>query len=134
MRYAFMRSHYGVLMVTVLLVMTLAVGCGSGGAKTGAKSMRGLNTIFDAAAFGSYESMIRFMGDGSSISERDQIGRTVLHYAAENGNIEIMNWLIYDIGFDPNVRDSEGTTPLALAQDAGQTEAIALLEEVGAQP
>ena len=33
-----------------------------------------------------------------------QYGRTMLHYAAENGQIDIINYLL-DIGADPNIQD-----------------------------
>ncbi|XP_014788883.1 putative ankyrin repeat protein RF_0381 [Octopus bimaculoides] len=45
---------------------------------------------------------------------RDQSGRTPLHYAAENGNLQILCLLI-EANFDINAKDNQGQTPLHIA-------------------
>jgi hypothetical protein len=46
-----------------------------------------------------------------------------LHFAAENGNLELINFLLQD-GADPNCRDLYGRTPLQHAASEGQLKAV----------
>lgn len=54
-------------------------------------------------------------------------------YAAENGHVEKVKELL-DAGIDPNVQDSSGNTPLAIATDYGRIEIVRVLLEAGADP
>ena len=59
---------------------------------------------------------------------------TVLHEAAEKGSLQIVEALL-EAGADPNRIDHEGKTPLAIAQEKGFTEIVALLQgRTTAQP
>jgi len=53
---------------------------------------------------------------------------TVLHEAVEKGSLPIAETLLA-AGADPNRTDHEGKTPLAIAQENGFTELVALLED-----
>ncbi|XP_071090384.1 uncharacterized protein [Haliotis cracherodii] len=51
--------------------------------------------------------------DGDKLA-KDNAGWTVLHYACVNGNFVLAEWLIKD-GFDINIQDNSGNSPLDLA-------------------
>ena len=52
---------------------------------------------------------------GFDPNTRDGRGRTLLHFAAGNGNLGLVSALI-EAGADPNVQNQEGQTPRDLAQ------------------
>ncbi len=52
----------------------------------------------------------------------DETGMTVLHIAAENNRLAIVEWLLENDYFEPNIRDLYGNTPLHMAATAGHTE------------
>lgn len=63
--------------------------------------------------------------------KRDRGGRTALHYAASDGNIESVRTLIAG-GADVNAQDSEGWSPLHFAAQANSTECLVELLGAGA--
>lgn len=56
---------------------------------------------------------------GNTVSKPTHDSRIYLHWAANKGNIEIVNYLIAK-GSDINLEDSHGTTPITFALSAGQ--------------
>lgn len=56
---------------------------------------------------------------GNSVNKSTHDNRIYLHWAANKGNIEIVNHLIAK-GSDINLEDSHGTTPVTFALNAGQ--------------
>ena len=70
-------------------------------------------------------------GEGNPDMVDDQ-SRTGLHYAAMNGNLQILAILI-KAKAKLNIADKLGDTPLHLAAEQGQTEAAELLLDVGAE-
>jgi uncharacterized protein len=71
-------------------------------------------------------------GGTASPNQTDSQQRTALHYAALNGNGEMVAVLI-KAGAELNVTDSLGNTPLHLAAERNQTEAAKLLLASGAK-
>jgi uncharacterized protein len=65
-------------------------------------------------------------------NQLDDDGRTGMHYAALNGNLQIMAILI-KAGAHVSPRDRLGNTPLHLAAERNRTEAAELLIEAGAK-
>jgi ankyrin repeat protein len=65
-------------------------------------------------------------------NQTDEQDRTGMHYAAMNGNLQIIAILI-KAGADIDPRDRLGNTPLMLAAQRNQTEAADLLIEAGAK-
>ncbi|MFA9189477.1 ankyrin repeat domain-containing protein [Flavobacterium sp. FBOR7N2.3] len=56
---------------------------------------------------------------GNPVSKPTHDSRIYLHWAANKGNVEIVNYLIGK-GSDINLEDSHGTTPITFAINAGQ--------------
>jgi ankyrin repeat protein len=73
----------------------------------------------------------------ADVNLANDLGATALHYAAYNGNYEIVEYLLQQ-GVDANVKDKGGYTPLGTALErydcpaghSGLDKTIKLLEEV----
>ena len=59
--------------------------------------------------------------EGCSLDVVDSVGATVLHWAAEGGNVELVRELVVR-GCDVNAVDINGYTPLHDAAEFGKTE------------
>ena len=91
------------------------------------------SNVARAAAQNDAETVRRLVGGGDGNPNAvDENSRTGLHYAAMNGNLEILAILI-KANAKLNVEDPLGNTPLHLAADHNQTEAGKLLLDVGAE-
>jgi uncharacterized protein len=91
------------------------------------------SNVARAAAQNDAETVRKLVGGGGGNPNMvDEHARTGLHYAAMNGNLEIIAILI-KASAKLNVEDSLGDTPLHLAADRNQTEAAKLLLDVGAE-
>ena len=67
-------------------------------------------------------------------SSRDKKGRTPLHYASENGCVNIV-WYLTELGCDPTCQDNKGLTPLHYASQHGQISIIwYLTKKLGCNP
>ncbi|XP_018574498.1 uncharacterized protein LOC108913430 [Anoplophora glabripennis] len=76
-------------------------------------------------------SSFRFLIDqDADVNIKDKNGRTVLHLAAEKGQIDTIKFLT-DVGADIAAKDKEGRTPLHLAAKEGR-DVVQLLIEQGA--
>ncbi|WP_067470539.1 ankyrin repeat domain-containing protein [Nocardia amamiensis] len=64
------------------------------------------------------------------MSERDEYGRTALHYAARDGDVDAIERLLGTE--DVNASDNEGWTPLHFAAQAARPESVARLLDAGA--
>lgn len=99
-----------------------------------------IETPLDAVQLGDLKALQAMYRDNQSIlsfrteDEDDGSGGAVslLHFAADCGNIEIVNWLINEVGMGVNVKDGMGQTPLFYAIVCRQTAIIRLLTELGA--
>lgn len=63
----------------------------------------------------------------------DDLGRTVLHLAAQMGTPETIDWAVA-AGADPDARDGAGLTPLMTAVDHDRSDAVSALLAAGADP
>jgi len=61
--------------------------------------------------------------DKAVVNQKDSAGLSLLHIAAEGGNIDVMR-LLTDLGADVEARDKNGKTPVFALANAGHTEAL----------
>jgi len=90
------------------------------------------NNVARAAAQNDAQAVRQLVGGGDgNPNQVDEQSRTGLHYAAINGNLQIIAILV-KADAKLNVPDQLGNTPLHLAADQNQTAAAKLLLDVGA--
>ena len=70
---------------------------------------------------------------GHYIQQQDQFGFTLLHYVAEDGNVELAQWLLAQ-GANVNAPTPYGYTPLHYAARHTTAELARVLLEAGANP
>jgi ankyrin repeat protein len=115
-----MKSH--LLLTTIAAV--LLVGCG--------ESHPPDISIWEATATGNIEAVKQHLSAGADADVKGGwMGGTPLHYAAENGQKEMVELLI-DKGADVNLKTDFDQTPLHLAAENGQKEMVELLIAKGA--
>ena len=61
-------------------------------------------------------------------------GRNALYYAARNPHVEVIEYLIFRLGIDPNSETENGITPLMRAAFYGNLPVIKCLIEIGVDP
>ncbi len=91
-------------------------------------------SIVAAAKYGVIEVVKQNLDDGADVNAKDDniwSGRTLLHYAAEEGHKEMAELLMAE-GANVNAKDNWGSTPLLPAADWGRKEVVALLISNGA--
>ncbi len=91
------------------------------------------DNVARAASQNDADEVRRIVGGGEgNPNQSDDQSRTGLHYAAMNGNLQILAILV-KANAKLNVTDNLGDTPLHLAAEQNQTEAAKLLLDVGAE-
>lgn len=71
---------------------------------------------------------IKFLGlCNVELAQSDAQGTSVLHVAAEEGNVGVMEYLIERAMIDPEIRDVDGDTPFHAASRAGKLDALKFL-------
>lgn len=83
--------------------------------------------IHDAAAAGDLDLVRRLVeANPAAVNERDREGKTPLHYAAANGHLAVVEWLVAHKA-EINARSTSGITPTYLARGLGKKEVAAFL-------
>jgi ankyrin repeat protein len=77
-------------------------------------------------ALGRGASAVRAVFIGKAITARDSSGNTILHYAARNGNRDMVS-LLLELGADRSVRNTAGESAADIAERWGNTVAVSLL-------
>ena len=90
---------------------------------------------FQLAESGDLEAM-RYMVEYSktSMNERDEMGKTFLHYAARSGNTELVRYLVERVGLSCTDGDRNLITPFEEARLAGQEETEAYFAQCAGAP
>jgi ankyrin repeat protein len=86
--------------------------------------------FLDAARYGDLEDL-KSMPSSLSRSFDSFSGNSALHYAAANGHLEVVDYLL-SIDADANARNSSGNTPLHWASINGRIEVVQKLLDHGA--
>jgi uncharacterized protein len=116
-----------------LAVLTATIGAASSAPAAIALFSDYFDNVARAAAQNDAEAVRQIVGGGEGNPDQtDDQSRTGLHYAAMNGNLQILAILI-KAKAKLNVEDNLGNTPLHLAAERDQTEAAKLLLDVGAE-
>ena len=68
--------------------------------------------MFQRAAAGGVESVKEWIAKGANVFAVDEHGMTALHWAARNGHLDIVTYLIEEKGLDANARTHNLQTPL----------------------
>lgn len=61
-------------------------------------------------------------------------GQTFLHIASQCGSFDVIQTMVGSFGFDPNVKDNTGQTPLHIASCYGHMNVVVFLLQHGADP
>ena len=103
----------------------------------GRKSMTKVAGIYrtplhQAVGKGHKDIVSLLLNEGCPINVLDSKGRSVLHYAAQGGQIDMIEMLAEHVqGLDVYIGDDEGATPLHVAAACGQTKALHTLLKLG---
>jgi ankyrin repeat protein len=87
--------------------------------------------LLDAIEDGGSYKQIKNLLIKSNNKYTNHIGMTLLHFAAKHQNTKIVK-LLLDAGFDPNIRDNFGWTPIMDASINGRIKNVRALLEAGA--
>jgi endonuclease YncB( thermonuclease family) len=87
--------------------------------------------LWQAAAHGDLALVQARVGEGADVTAADDQGLTALHYAARQGRVDILRFLLLQQA-PLDVRDHRSATPLHLAAREGQLAAVQALVEAGA--
>ena len=83
-----------------------------------------LHPVHWASYRGQVQVLEQLYGGGWSLTARDSNGRTPLHYAAVNGQLAAVEWLVEKNSDLLHMQDKDGWTPLHYAAVQGQLEAV----------
>ena len=88
--------------------------------------------VADAAMKGNLDEVRALLASGADVNAPQGDGMTALHWAAENGRVEIVKTLLFAGAFPDAATRNGGYTPLHLAARAGRSESVTALLEGGA--
>lgn len=100
-----------------------------------------VSRLFIASGCNDLDEVQKLVESGLDVSTRNTKeptsatfnGRTALHYAANQGSLSVINYLI-NHGADVNAKNGKGYTPLYYAASYNKAEAVSLLLTKGADP
>ena len=99
------------------------------------QNVKGATALMLAALGGHYNVVQALICDQCPLGGRGEVGRTVLHYACNGGNVSLVQTLIQEHKADVNEQDNENSTPLHVAALAGKADAaLSLINQYGCDP
>ncbi|ETS76986.1 hypothetical protein PFICI_10860 [Pestalotiopsis fici W106-1] len=87
----------------------------------------------EASAFGNHIIVRAILDSGANPNDRDRDGWSAIHWAAEEGHLNIVG-LLLNKGANVNAVSSYGTSPLHCAANGGHDSIVNLLLQSGADP
>lgn len=101
------------------------------GAPVDAKTKDGMTSLMSSESI----EMVRGLAKlGANVNECMDNGATALHYAAQNGELEMVKLLVEELGAKVDVKTKEGATPLYFACVNGFLEVVNVLLKHKADP
>ena len=104
------------------------------GASPNAANSNGQRACHYAASKGRLEVLRKLVHAGADCDASDATGATPCHRAASVGNVDIIEFLVNECSVNLESKNSIGQTPLIVACEAGQNEAVLRLARLGADP
>ena len=115
----------------VLAIFATVTGCGTDVSDAPAIQARA-NNVFVAALNGDTDAVKNFLQQKPWLLKKtDANGGTPYTYAVESGNVDLVKYLA-GLGADVNQMDARLTTPLRIAEKAGDTKMVEALKQLGA--
>ena len=102
------------------------------GASPNAANSNGQRACHYAASKGRLEVLRKLVHAGADCDASDATGATPCHRAASVGNVDIIEFLVNECSVNLESKNSIGQTPLIVACEAGQNEAVLRLARLGA--
>ena len=90
-----------------------------------------LDSFFESAKGEDITTVRLFVYTGIDLNARNNVGATVLMYAAEGGNVEVVRFLVEN-GANIHTKNNVGATVLMYAAEGGSIEVVRFLVENGA--
>ncbi|CDK30826.1 ankyrin repeat domain-containing protein [Candidatus Babela massiliensis] len=90
--------------------------------------------VVKAAREGDISLFYQLFSEDIDVNQKDEYGRTALHYATLRGTIAIFHKLANSADIDANVQDNDGVTPLRMAAADRSVLCILALLELNADP
>jgi ankyrin repeat protein len=95
---------------------------------------KNVSALVDAASKGNNQMLKELMDKGTPVNGLDQFGNSALTAACYGGQTDVVKLLLQK-GANPNIKKSDGATPLSLATGQKHGEIVALLNEaIAKQP
>ena len=74
-----------------------------------------VESFVNAAQNNDFESVQSFVAQGENVNAQNSLGNTALHFAVNNGNIDMVRFLL-DNGADASISNSKGFSPTTIAE------------------
>lgn len=94
-------------------------------------------TIFDWVKEGNVDKVLEHaqsLQGTKFVNNPDSEGMGLIHWAADRGNVKLLQCLVGDLKADVNLKDQEGQTALHYAASCGHVEIVRFLLDHGADP
>jgi ankyrin repeat protein len=91
------------------------------------KNDDGLTPLMLAVRSKNLQCVKSLVSAGASLGVKDPQDKTLVHFAAQSGSLEIMQYLVNEKSLDVNATDKDGITPLHIASQKGQPEVVRFL-------
>lgn len=88
--------------------------------------------LWNSAISGDLERVKYLLDNGTAVDAEDADKRTALHWAAANGRIELVEFLVNEKNANINHADEDKWTPLMSAASAGHADVVNFLLSKGA--